>query len=403
MLQRLWELARLFAKLGSISFGGPAAHVALMEDEVVKRRGWLTREHFLDLLGATNLIPGPNAVEMAAHVGYRRAGLAGLLVAGVAFTLPAALITTALAWAYVDCRDLPEAEPFLRGIQPAVLAIIFAAICRLTKTAIRGWQAGVIGVAVAAASLAGLNEIGTLLAGSLLGTLFLRWSQPGGSLPAKPTAGLLAGWTLATGSKPAAAAPLCAAACGAACAATGAVAIWQIGLYFLQIGAVLYGSGYVLVAYLQGGLVDELGWLSQQELFDAVAAGQLTPGPLVTTATFVGYLLGNRSGAAAAVLGAAAATAAIILPGLVLVAIVNPWIPKLRRWPWAARFLDAVNAASIGLMAAVIAALAHTTLAAWPIDWRNWAIALVSAGVLLVWRVPAAWIVLGGAVLGRVL
>ena len=403
MLQRLWELARLFAKLGSISFGGPAAHVALMEDEVVKRRGWLTREHFLDLLGATNLIPGPNAVEMAAHVGYRRAGLAGLLVAGVAFTLPAALITTALAWAYVDCRDLPEAEPFLRGIQPAVLAIIFAAICRLTKTAIRGWQAAVIGVAVAGAALAGLNEIGTLLAGSLLGTLFLRWSQPGGSLPAKPTAGLLAGWTLATGSKPAAAAPLCAAACGAACAATGAVAIWQIGLYFLQIGAVLYGSGYVLVAYLQGGLVDELGWLSQQELFDAVAAGQLTPGPLVTTATFVGYLLGNRSGAAAAVLGAAAATAAIILPGLVLVAIVNPWIPKLRRWPWAARFLDAVNAASIGLMAAVIAALAHTTLAAWPIDWRNWAIALVSAGVLLVWRVPAAWIVLGGAVLGRVL
>jgi len=403
MLQRLWELARLFAKLGCISFGGPAAHVALMEDEVVKRRGWLTREHFLDLLGATNLIPGPNAVEMAAHVGYRRAGLAGLLVAGVAFVLPGALLTGVLAWAYLRYGDLPEVKPFLWGIQPAVLAIIFAAVCRLAKTAIRGWQAAVIGVAVAAASLAGLNEIGTLLTGSLLGTVFLRWSQPGGSLPAKPTAGVLAGWSLAATSKRAAAAPILAATCGAACAAAIAVPLWQIGLYFLQIGAVLYGSGYVLVAYLQGGLVDELGWLSQQELFDAVAAGQLTPGPLVTTATFVGYLLGNRSGPAEAVLGAATATAAIILPGLILVAIVNPWIPKLRRWPWAARFLDALGAASIGLMAAVIVALAHTTLAAWPIDWRNWAIALVSAGVLLVWRAPAAWIVLGGAVLGRVL
>ena len=403
MLQRLWELARLFAKLGCISFGGPAAHVALMEDEVVRRRQWLTREHFLDLLGATNLIPGPNALEMAAHVGYQRAGMTGLLVAGVAFTLPAALITAALAWAYVGYGHLPEVEPFLRGIQPAVLAIVFAAVCRLAKTAIRGWPAAVIGAAVAGAALAGLNEIGVLLVGGVLGTAFLRWTQPSDGLPSKPAAGVLVGWSLAATSKPAAAAPILTAAAGAVCAAAAIVPLWQIGLYFLEIGAVLYGSGYVLVAYLQGGLVDELGWLSQQELFDAVAAGQLTPGPLVTTATFVGYLLGNRSGPAQAALGAATATAAIILPGLVLVAIVNPWIPRLRRWPWAARFLDAVSAASIGLMASVTVALAHTTLAVRPIDWRNWAIALASAVVLLVWRVPAAWIVLGGALVGRVL
>ena len=332
---------------------------------------------------------------MAAHVGYQRAGLAGLLVAGLAFTLPAALITTVLAWAYVGYGRLPEVEPFLRGIKPAVLAVIFASVCRLSRTAVRSWQAALIGVAVAAASLAGLNEIATLLAGSLLGAIFLRWSPRGGSLPFQPTVGLLAGWTLAAGSKPAAAAPLVAATCGAACAAV--VPLWQIGLYFLQIGAVLYGSGYVLVAYLQGGLVPE--WLSQQELIDAVAAGQLTPGPLLTTATFVGFLLspGQR------VAGAAIATAAIILPGLVLVAVINPWIPRLRRWPWAGRFLDAVNAASLGLMTAVVFTLARTTLAAPPIDWRNWLIAIVSAAAFLGRRVSPVWIVLGGAILGRVL
>jgi len=398
MVKRLWELARLFAKLGSISFGGPAAHVALMEEEVVHRRAWLSREHFVDLLGATNLIPGPNALEMAAHVGYQRAGGAGLLVAGLAFTLPAAIITTVLAWAYVGYGRLPEVEPFLRGIKPAVLAVIFVAVCRLSKTAIRSWQAALIGVAVAAASLAGLNEIGILLAGSLLGAIFLRWSHRVGGLPLQPTAGLFAGWTMAAASKPAAAAPLVAATCGAACVAT-VVPLWQIGLYFLQIGAVLYGSGYVLVAYLEGGLVEQYGWLTQQQLMDSVAAGQLTPGPLVTTATFVGYLLSPGQPVA----GAAIATAAIILPGLVLVAVINPWIPRLRRWPWAGRFLDAVNAASLGLMAAVVFTLARTTLAAPPIDWRNWLIAIVSAAIFLIRRVSPVWIVLGGAILGWVL
>lgn len=399
-MKRLWELARLFAKLGCLSFGGPAVHVALMEDEVVKRRAWLSREHFLDLLGATNLIPGPNAVEMAAHVGCRQAGLPGLLVAAVAFTLPGALLTLALAWAYLRYGALPEVKPFLQGIGPAVLAIIVAAVWRLGKTGITSWQLAVVGLAVATASVAGANEIATLLAGGILGAVFLRATRRPPRLPAV-AAGLLAGWTAAAARKASAAAPMVAATGGAACAA--AVALWQVGLYFLQIGAVLYGTGYVLFAYLQGGLVDQYGWLTQQELIDAIAAGQLTPGPLVTTATFVGYLLGNRLGPAKAVLGAATATAAIVLPGLLLVAAINPWIPRLRRSAWAARFLDAVGAASIGLMAAVIVALARATLLTPPVDWRSWAIALVAAALFLAGRVPAAWIVLGGAVAGRVL
>lgn len=399
-MKRLWELARLFAKLGCLSFGGPAVHVALMEDEVVKRRAWLSREHFLDLLGATNLIPGPNAVEMAAHVGCRQAGLPGLLVAAVAFTLPGALLTLALAWAYLRYGALPEVKPFLQGIGPAVLAIIVAAVWRLGKTGITSWQLAVVGLAVATASVAGANEIATLLAGGIFGAVFLRATRRPPRLPAV-AAGLLAGWTAAAARKASAAAPMVAATGGAACAA--AVALWQVGLYFLQIGAVLYGTGYVLFAYLQGGLVDQYGWLTQQELIDAIAAGQLTPGPLVTTATFVGYLLGNRLGPAKAVLGAATATAAIVLPGLLLVAAINPWIPRLRRSAWAARFLDAVGAASIGLMAAVIVALARATLLTPPVDWRSWAIALVAAALFLAGRVPAAWIVLGGAVAGRVL
>ena len=389
----------MFGKLGCISFGGPAVHVALLEEAVVKRRQWLTREEFLDLLGATNLIPGPTALEMAAHVGYRRAGLLGLLAAGVAFSLPGVVATVVLAWAYVTYGGVEHIEPFLRGVKPAVVAIVFAAAYRLGKTAVTSWPLASIAVGVALASLAGLNEVGTLLIGAIVGAAFLRMIEGRPSVPSKPAAAILTGTVASAAAKPASAATILATVGGGACAAAVAVPLWQLGLYFLQIGAVLFGGGYVLVAYLHGGLVEQHRWLTQRQLLDAIAAGQMTPGPLVTTAAFVGYLLSPEWPVA----GAALATAAIAAPGFVLVAATHRWIARLRRWPWAARFLDAVNAASIGLMAAVVVALAHATLTVWPFDWRAWLIALVCAAAFLAGRVSAVWIVLLGAVLGRLL
>lgn len=371
------ELARLFFKLGAISFGGPAAHLALIEDEVVARRKWLTHEQFLDLLGATNLIPGPNSLEMAAHIGYRRAGTPGLLVAAAAFTLPAAVLTAALAWAYLRFGALPEVGPFLAGIKPAVVAVIAVAMIRLGTKALATWPLAMIGLAAAGASLAGINEVLALFAGGFLGSLVLaRWKT-------KAAAAAVLGSITAT----AHAAPL-AAGVAAGTVASGA-SLGAIALFFLRVGATLYGTGYVLIAYLERGLVHRHGWLGQEQLIDAVAAGQITPGPLISTATFVGYLLAGAG-------GAAVATLAIILPGLLLVGLTNPLIPRLRRWAWTARFLDAINAASIGLIALVslrMAAASATSITAI-------LIAVVSAIVLLRWKVSPIWLVLGGAAIG---
>jgi len=388
MGRRLWELARLFLKLGTVSFGGPAAHVAVMEDEVVHRRQWLSRDQFLDLLAASNLIPGPNALEMAAYVGYRRAGLAGSLLAAVAFTLPAALITMGLAWLYQACGGIPEVGPFLRGIKPAVLTLIVVAVYRLGKTALGDWRTALIGVAVVAAALAGLNEVATLLAAGVIGAVFLRLTQ--GRPPTPPAAplGAWAVWLAAGGASGAAVA----SAAGAGAAPGAAAPLWKLALFFLKVGAVLYGTGYVLVAYLDQGLVAHYGWLTEQQLLDAVAAGQVTPGPLMTTATFIGYLLCGPW-------GAAAATVAIILPGLVLVILTNRWLDRLRSWPWSARFLDAVNAASIGLILPVVVALARSSLA----DWQSWLIAAVAAVAVLRWHAPIALLVLGGGLAGTLL
>lgn len=395
MLDRLGELAKVFLKLGTISFGGPAAHIALMEDEIVHRRQWLSREQFLDLLGVTYLLPGPNALEMVAHVGYLRAGLLGLVVSGICFTLPAALITAALAWAYVRYGTLPAVEPFLRGIKPVVLAIIFVAATRLAKTALRGWDLAILGVIVAAAALLGADEIMTLLAASLLGAAALRWTRPQPGPHAKPPAA--AGAILATGFL----GPVGSGLLASISTATAFAPLWKLGLFFLKVGAVLYGSGYVLVAYLEGGLVGDYGWLTQQQLVDAVAAGQLTPGPLITTATFVGYLVGGGP-------GAAVATVAIILPGFCLVAIVNPWIARMRSWTWTGRFLDAVSAASVGLTVAVTLQLAMGTLLTWrdgtmAIDWLGWLLALAAGFALWRWKVSAIWLVPAGALVAGLL
>jgi chromate transporter len=404
----LAELARLFLKLGTISFGGPAASIALMEHEVVLRRRWLSREEFLDLIAATNLIPGPNAVEMASHVGYRRAGLLGSVMSGVCFTLPAVTITIALAWSYQRYGRLPEVEPFLCGVKAAVLAVIATAVYRLAKQALRRWQLALVGAGVAAASLVEDllgrgDEVLLLLAGSAIGVLLLRWSRPGdgwhwrhaSGTPGKTAVGALAGTMLAGAAGSAQAA---AATAAAGTAASAAVPLWKLGLFFLKVGVVWFGGGYVLVAYLDGRVPE---WLSRQQLLDAVAIGQLTPGPMLSMVTFVGYLVGGGVG------GAVVATAAILLPSFFFVAVLNPLIPRLRHSAWAARLLDTVGAAAIGLMAGVTLTLCYTALVGpggfpW-IDWRSCLIALAAGVALLRWDVAPARLVLAGSLAGWLL
>ena len=389
-LARLKELALVFLKLGVLGFGGPAAHIAMMEEEVVARRGWLTRERFLDLLGATNLIPGPNSTEMAIHLGYVRAGWRGLAVAGICFILPAVGLTAGLAWIYVRFGQLPQVAPWLLGIKPAVLAIIAVSVWRLGNKACKTWSLGAIGAAVLAASLLQLNEVAALLLGGFAGMLWLRIPQTvrsrrGKILPV--VAGTWLGQWLAAKTQ-----VLLAAAAGAGGAGVASASLWKLGLFFLKVGAVLYGSGYVLVAFLQGGLVDEYGWLTQRQLLDAIAIGQFTPGPVLSTATFIGYMIAGAG-------GAAVATTAIFAPSFLFVALVNPWVPRLRKSPWTAAFLDAVNVSAVALMAAVTVKLGLATLTAWP----AWLIAVAATLIGLRWKVNLAWVVVGGGALGWLL
>ena len=398
------EVVRLCGKLGIIGFGGPASHIAMLEDEAVTRRKWLSREHFLDLVGATNLIPGPNSTEMMIHIGYQRAGWPGLLAAGISFVLPAVLLTTALAWAYVKFGMLPAVQPFLMGIKPAVLAVILGALWRLGRTASKPKAAtqtrialGIIGGAVAAAVLLGAPEIWSLAAGGVLGMFALRaaggWSGAA-ALLALPIGRFTPPWgevAPTTHLKTVLHAPLLerGALAVLAAAAVPALSLGALGLFFLKVGSVLYGSGYVLVAFLEGELVHEYGWLTQQQLLDAIAIGQFTPGPVLSTAAFIGYVL-------AGVPGAAISAAAIFAPSFVFVAILNPIVPRLRRSAWMAAFLDAVNVSAVGLMAAVLLRLTTDVVTAWPAAL----VALLAAAAVLRWRVAAAWVVIGGGLLG---
>jgi len=355
----LAELATLFLRLGATSFGGPAAHIALMEDAVVTRRGWLTRAEFLDLLGAANLIPGPNSSELAMHIGWRRAGGAGLLVAGFAFILPAVLITGLLAWSYVRFGDLPAMAGPLAGVRAAVLAVIISAIWRLGKTAVKSRVLGIAGSLVLIASLLGGNELFLLLGGGVLGACWIagvpRFGRGAALRGIEPT-------------------------------------LVALGLFFLKIGSILYGSGYVLFAFLESGLVERLHWLTRPQLVDAIAAGQFTPGPVLSTATFVGYLVLGWTGALIATLG-------IFLPSFVFVALTSRLVGRLRRSPWSAAFLDAVNVAALGLMVSVTLHLATTALTGPP----TWGIAALAFLVLARTALNPGWIVLGGLVLGGLL
>lgn len=383
----LAQLAWLFLKLGCTAFGGPAAHVALMEHEVVTRRGWMSRERFLDLLAATNLIPGPNSTEMAIHVGLL-AGWAGFVVAGVCFILPAALLTTLLAWLYVTYGSLPEAAGLLYGIKPVIVAVVVQALVKFARDSLKSLLLVIVALGAAALSVAGVDELLVLLAAGIVtmtARLFRREPKPPDTPGAPPTA-----------------APLLWAGGAATTTAAGATAfgLWPLFLTFLKIGAVLFGSGYVLLAFLRADLVERHHWLEEQELLDAVAVGQVTPGPVFTTATFIGFVLGHRHGSGG-LAGAAVATLGIFLPAFFFVAISGPIVPRLRRSPAAGAFLDGVVVASLALMAVVTVELARGTLGrgVWA-DVLSVVLGLIGGALLLRWRVNSAWLVLGGAAVG---
>ncbi len=381
--RRVAEIALLFFRLGVIGFGGPAAHIAMMEEEVVVRRRWITRERFLDLLGATNLIPGPNSTEMAIHIGIIRAGVPGLAVAGLCFILPAAAVTLAFAWAYVRLQAMPQASALLIGIKPVVIAIILSAVVRLGRTAVKTASLGLLGLAVLGLALSGVNEVLLLLAGGLVGILwsFLpRDPRTGGGLGLSGLVGLLA-VVLVIG--------VAGGGDAAAAGSTSPPSLAAIALFFLKVGSVLFGSGYVLIALLRDGLVVDHRWLTELQLLDAVAVGQFTPGPVLTTATFIGYLLASWK-------GALVATVAIFLPSFLFVVASHPLIPRLRGSPVAAGFLDAVNVSSIGLMAAVAVEFAVGTLK----SWDGWVIGLAALAGLVRFRINPAWLVLAGALAG---
>lgn len=394
---RLRELVTLFLRLGATSFGGPAAHIAMMEQEVVSRRKWLTRQHFLDLVGATNLIPGPNSTEMAMHVGFLRAGWLGLIVAGASFIFPAATITAVFAWFYVEFGTLPQVAPFLYGIRPVVIALILGAVWKLGRTATGNWRVLALELVVGAASLLGGNEIVVLLLGGLVGMLWLRFSGRN-QKPAnveKSASERIGEKSLGAGYKVA-----FAVAVGVALVAflgdwlTGSnvVSPWGLAFSFLKIGSVLYGSGYVLVAFLDGELVRGTGWLSRSQLLDAIAMGQFTPGPVLSAATFIGYVI-------LGVPGAIISTVAIFLPSFFFTAALNPLVPRLRRSAWASAFLDAVNASSVALMASVVVKLAAETMTTWP------AVIIVAGAAIVSLRtkINPSLIVLGGILTGWLL
>lgn len=374
---RLGEVASVFLKLGLVGFGGPAAHIAMMEAEVVGRRGWLSRERFLDLLGATSLIPGPNSTELAIHLGQERAGWRGLLLAGTCFIAPAFAIVLACAWAYVRWGALPVAGGILYGVKPVIIAVVLQALWALGRTAAKTRSIAAVGILSVALAASGVHELLVILGAGLLLAL---WARMRTARPSGLAGSLIPFWALVG-------API-----GAGAAAATPFGLTPLFLFFLKVGSVLFGSGYVLLAFLRADLVQRWGWLTEGQLLDAVAVGQVTPGPVFTTATFIGYVLGGLPGAVLATVG-------IFLPSFFFVAISGPLIPRLRRSAVAGAFLDGVNVASIGLMALVTAQLARAAV----VDLTTALLAVASATLLIRFRVNSAWLVLAAALVGLVL
>lgn len=362
-------IAKLFLKLGIIGFGGPAVHIALMQEEVVRKRAWMKEEHFLDLVGATNLIPGPNSTEMTMHIGHERAGWKGLIVAGSCFIIPAVIITAFFAWLYQRYGQLPQVQPFIYGIKPAIIAVVVSLMINLGRKALKTIELGVIGTLAAVAVLAGYNEIYVLFGGGLLGIII-----HGLKTKAKTTNGIFPFVLLQISN------------------ANSNLSDFKLFITFLKIGSILYGSGYVLFAFLDAELVSK-GLLTKQQLVDAIAVGQFTPGPVFSSATFIGWQIGGAPGAIAATIG-------IFLPSFLFVALLNPMIPRLRKSKIMSAFLDAVNIVSIAIILSVIVEIGRLTL----LDWKTIAIAIISFIVTFYFRkLNTAFIIFGGAVLGYVL
>jgi chromate transporter len=365
----LSDIAKLFLKLGLIGFGGPAVHIALMQQEVVRKRGWMNEVHFLDLVGATNLIPGPNSTEMTMHIGQERAGLKGLIVAGCCFILPAVIITAFFAWIYQQYGQLPQVQPFIYGIKPAIIAVVISLMISLGRRALKNIELGIIGVLAAVAVLAGVNEIYVLFGGGLLGILLYLLKDT------NKTANSIFPFALLQITN-----------------SNFNLSDFKLFLIFLKIGSILYGSGYVLFAFLDAELVSK-GLLTKQQLVDAIAVGQFTPGPVFSSATFIGWQIGGAAGALAATIG-------IFLPSFLFVALLNPLIPRLRKSKIMSAFLDTVNIVSIVIILSVIIEIGRLTL----LDWKTIAIAVVSFTVTFSFKkLNTAFVILGGAVLGYAL
>ena len=366
---QILQIAGLFLRLGITAFGGPAAHISIFHDEVVERRKWLTDQEFLDLLGATNLIPGPNSTEMAIHIGFVRAGWIGLVLAGTCFILPAMLIVIGLSWLYVQYGNLPQARWIMYGIQPVVIAIIIQALFGLGRKAIKGILLALIGSLSLILYFLNINPILILLIGGVLALLAKQ------AVHIRHHIRSIFPYFLSLNLIPLLSSQL--------------YSSWILFFTFLKIGAVLYGSGYVLFAFLYAEFVEKLGWLTQQQLIDAIAIGQVTPGPVFTSATFIGYILGGLSGAVIATVG-------IFLPSFIFVAMSNPLIPKIRNSLWAGSFLDGVNVASLGLMAGVTWLLGRGSFP----DLITAAIGVISLVLLLKFKINSTWLILGGLLIG---
>lgn len=370
VVTRLGELALLFFRLGATAFGGPAAHIAMMQDEVVRRRKWLSEEQFLDLLGATNLIPGPSSTELAIHIGYERRRWLGLVVAGVSFIVPALVITAACGWAYVRYGALPAASWLLYGVKPVIVGVVVQAIWSLVPKAAKTLPLRLLGALAVLLSACGADELAVLFGAGGVSVLMAALRKQ-----ARRSAGGLSALT-----------PLLPPA---ALSASAAITLPSIFWVFFKIGSVLFGSGYVLLAFLRADLVERLHWMTEAQLIDAVAVGQVTPGPVFTTATFIGYVLAGPS-------GALVATAGIFLPAFLFVALSGPLVPRLRASRMAAAFLDGVNVASLALMLVVTAQLGRAAL----VDLPTALLAVVALVLLIRFQLNSAWLVLGGAVAG---
>ena len=367
----LKDIAKLFLKLGIIGFGGPAAHIAMMQEEVVVKRKWLTDQHFLDLIGATNLIPGPNSTEMAIHIGHEKAGWKGLIVAGLCFIIPAVLITGVFAWLYKQYGQVPAVQPFVYGIKPAIIAVILGAVFPLAKKSLKSLELVIIGVVVLVCSLLNFNEIYLMFGAGFLALILasIRNNKTDNINNIFPVALLQITNTTVV-------------------SATNFNLFW----IFLKIGAILYGSGYVLFAFLDTELVST-GLLSRQQLIDAIAVGQFTPGPVFSSVTFIGYQINGLTGAIVATVG-------VFLPSFVFVAMLNPLVKRMRNSILFSAFLDAVNVASVAIILSVCFSMGIDTIT----DWRTITIALLSLALTFGYKkINSALIVLGGSLLGYLL